>query len=98
MYRAFAHEHLDGSQKATVSLGVEITKPAMVSIDEFEDRLRTYDQDIERYERLSEQKAGELAFVHLQDMIPQEVRAIFDNEKHNFSKVVHLREFFRREE
>ena len=68
----------------------------MASMDEFEDRLRTYDQDLERYERLSEQKVGELAFVHLQDMIPQEVRARFDNEKHNFSKVVHLMEFFRR--
>ena len=80
LYRAFAHEHLDGFQKATVSLGVKITKPAMASMDEFEDRLRTYDQDLERYERLSEQKVGELAFVHLQDMIPQEVRARFDNE------------------
>ena len=68
----------------------------MASMDEFEDRLRTYDQDLETYERLSEQKVGELAFVHLQDMIPQEVRARFHNEKHNFTKVVHLREFFRR--
>ena len=95
-YRAFARKHLDGSQRSTVALGTRITKPSMAPMDEFEDRLRLYDQDRERYERLSGQVVGELAFVHLQDMIPQEVRGKFDNEKHNFTKLEHLRAFFTR--
>lgn len=94
IYRAFAHEHLDGSQKATVTLGTNITKPPMAPMDEFEERLRIYGQDEERYERLSEQKVGELAFVHLQDLIPAEVRVRFENEKHNFTNVADLRGFF----
>ena len=96
VYRAFAIEHLDGSQQATVALGRKITKPSVAPMDEFEDRLRLYDQDRERYERLTKQVVGELAFVHLQDMIPQEARARFELEKHNFSKVTHLRDFFRK--
>ena len=96
IYLSLAHEHLDGSQKVTVSLGVRITKPTMASMDDFEESLRLYDQDRERCERLSGQSVGELAFVHLQDMISQEVRGKFENEKHNSRILAHFREFFDR--
>ena len=96
VYRAFAIEHLDGSQQATVALGRKITKPPVAPMDEFEDRLRLYDQDRERCERLTKQLVGEPAFVHVQDMIPQEARARFELEKHNFSTVAHLRDFFKK--
>ena len=96
VYRKFAREHLDGSQRAQVALGVKITKLMPSPMDEFEDRLRTYDQDLERYERLTKQTVGELVFVHLQEMIPTEAKQRFDNERHNFTKVAELREFFSR--
>ena len=96
LYREWAVEHLDGSKKATVALGVKITDPAMASLEELEDRLRAWDLDKERYERLAEQKVGELAFIHLQKMMPAEVKAKWDNEKHNYTKVSQLRDFYAR--
>ena len=58
VYRKFAHEHLDGSQRSQVALGVKISKPPQASMDKFEEMLRMYDQDLERYQRLTGQTVG----------------------------------------
>ena len=53
IYKEFAHQHLDGSKQATVALGKRITEPPAAPLDEFEDRLREWDKERERYERLA---------------------------------------------
>ena len=81
-------------QHATVALGQRITKPPRALLEEFQQRLIEYDRDKEKYERLSQTKMGELAYIHLQDMIPEESVEKWEKDNHNITTLVELRLFF----
>ena len=53
LYRGTAYQHLESSQKGHVALGTRITKPSQAKMEDFEDRLREYDKDVEQYKRLT---------------------------------------------
>ena len=79
-----------------MALGVRLTRPAPASMETFEERLMSWDQDREKYKRMTQQDVGDLAWAYLQDMMPEEVRARFDLDKHNLETLDKLRKFFTR--
>ena len=58
-------------RRRPAALGEIIVNPPQSSIDQLEERLLEWDNDLERYERLAETKVGPLAFVHLQKLMPE---------------------------
>ena len=74
LYKEFSKEHLDGSQLAIVSLGERITDPPQATLSGFEDALRDWDSNKERYERIAKTTVNELAFICLQKMILEEAK------------------------
>ena len=65
-------------------------------MDTFEDRLMKYDTEMDQYQRMTGNTFGELAMIHLQDMMPDEVRSRWENEKHNLLTLVDMRKLFGR--
>ena len=94
LYREFAREHLNASQEWVVALGVRLTRPIQASMDTFEERLMAWDQDKEKYKRMTQQGLGDLSYIYLQDMMPDEVKARFELDKHNIETIGKLRSFF----
>ena len=90
IYREFAREHLNASKTGTVALGTRITRPAQATMDTFEDRLLLWETEKEQYQRITGNKIGELALIHLQDMMPEEVKKRFEHERHNLLLVEDL--------
>ena len=53
IYRVFAREHLDASRAGTVALGERLTSPLQSTMEEFEEKLKTWDLEKERYKRMT---------------------------------------------
>ena len=96
LYREFARQHLNASQEGVEALGVRLTRPTQASMDTFEERLVAWDQDKEKYKRMTQQDLGDLSYIYLQDMMPDEVKARFEPDKHNIETIGKLRSFFTR--
>ena len=92
IYRDLAREYLDASRAGTVALGERLTSPPQAAMDEFEERLMDWDVEKDRYKRMTGiDCANELGLVYLQKMMPEEVKKIFEAEKHNILNLEQLR-------
>ena len=68
-----------------VALGQRIVKPALADMDSFEDRLRAWEEDVERLNRINEGKNDvddALKAVYLEDLMPTVLRERYNMEKH----------------
>ena len=83
IFRDLARDHLDCSRQGMVALGLRVVKPARATMEEFEARLRAWDEDVERYKRISGTPVNEdLKPVYLQDMMPEALKSSYEVEKH----------------
>ena len=96
LYREFVREHLNASQEGVVALGVRLSRPTQASMDTFEERLMAWDQDKEKYKRMTQQDLGDLSYIYLQDMMPDELKARFELGKHNIETIGKFGSFFTR--
>ena len=54
IFRDLCRDYLDASKEGKVALGQRIVKPARADMDSFEDRLRAWEEDVERLNRITE--------------------------------------------
>ena len=59
IFRDLSRDYLDSSKEGLVALGQRVVKPARSSMETFEDRLRSWEEDVERLNRMS--KNGEVS-------------------------------------
>ena len=97
IFRDLSRDHLDCSRQGMVALGLRVVKPARATMEEFEARLRAWEEDVERYKRISGTAVNEdLKPVYLQDLMPEALKPRYDLEKHRLQQVDALKEFFDR--
>ena len=53
LLRDLSRDYLDGSKEGLVALGQRVVKPARSSMDALEDRLRAWEDDVKRLDRMS---------------------------------------------
>ena len=97
IFRDLTRDVLDSSREGMVALGLRVVKPAKATIENFEERLRSWEEDVERYGRISGNEVNEdLKPVYLQDLMPETLKLRLDLEKHKWRKFPDLIEFFER--
>ena len=75
IFRDLCRDYLDASKEGKVALGQRIVKPARADMDTFEDKLRAWEEDVERLDRITEQKVDDnLKPVYLEDLMPLALR------------------------
>ena len=97
IFRDLARDHLDSSKVGIVALGQRVVKPIRATQEHFEDRLRAWEEDVERYARVSRTAVQDtLKPVYLQDLMPEALRGRYDLEKHNLIEYKSLVVWFER--
>ena len=59
IFRDLSRDYLDSSKEGIVALGQRVVKPSRATMETFEDRLRAWEQDVKRLDRLS--KSGKVS-------------------------------------
>lgn len=57
IFRDLCRDYLDASKEGKVALGQRIVKPSRAEMDTFEDRLRAWEEDVERLDRITAPQA-----------------------------------------
>ena len=93
LYRDLAREHVGASKVGTQALGLRITKPKQAEMKDLEQRLLDWDSDVATFFRITGAQPKELRVTYLQDMLPPEVTAKYESEKHRLSTYEDFRAF-----
>ena len=82
IFRDLTRDVLDSSREGMVALALRVVKPAKATMDHFEERLRSWEEDVERYGRFSDNEVNDdLKPVDLQDLMPEALKPRFDLER-----------------
>ena len=97
IFRDLCRDYLDASKEGLVALGQRVIKPVRADLDSFEDRLRTWEEDVERLNRITGSDVQDsLKPVYLEDLMPTAIKPRYDLEKHNLRTYGKLKEFYDR--
>ena len=90
LLRDLSRDYLDGSKEGLVALGQRVVKPARSSMDALEDRLRAWEDDVKRLDRMSSsgKVSDELKPVYLEDLMPTELSSRYELDKHELREYV----------
>ena len=97
IFRDLCRDHPDASKEGKVALGQRIVKPARADMDSFEDRLRAWEEDVERLNRITEKDVDDsLKPVYLEDIMQVSLKDRYNLEKHNLREYGKLKIWFDR--
>ena len=81
-----------------VALQLRVMKPAKATMENIEETLRSWEEDVERYGRISGNELNDdLKPLYLQDLMPETLKPRFDLEtKHKLRQFLDFTDFFER--